>query len=53
MLFCRNCRKQRDSEGRREERSTGTVDGGALSDEYHVLKKPRKQRVHEGSERTE
>lgn len=49
----RNSHKQRESEGRREERSTGTVDGGALSDEYHVLKKPRKQKVHDGSERTE
>ncbi|KAJ8429536.1 hypothetical protein Cgig2_025722 [Carnegiea gigantea] len=49
----RNSHKRRESEGRREEISAGTVDGGALSDEYHVLKKPRKRNVREGSERTE
>lgn len=41
----RNSRKRKVSEGRREEISTGTVDGGALSEEYHVLKKSKKQRV--------
>lgn len=42
-------RKRREIDGRKEELSTGTVDGGALSNEYHVLKKPKKQRVHQGS----
>ncbi|XP_021722547.1 uncharacterized protein LOC110690030 isoform X1 [Chenopodium quinoa] len=37
-------RKQREREVLKDF-STGTIDGGAISNDYHVLKKPKKQRV--------
>ncbi|XP_056696123.1 uncharacterized protein [Spinacia oleracea] len=38
-------RKRRENEGIKE-LSTGTIDGVAISNDYHVLKKSKKQRVH-------
>lgn len=36
-------RKRRENEWRKEELSAGTIDGGEISNDYHVLKKSKKQ----------
>ncbi|KAK9664654.1 hypothetical protein RND81_14G058700 [Saponaria officinalis] len=40
-------RKREDIERVKEEHSIGTIDGGVLSSDSHVLRKPKKQRLHE------
>lgn len=42
-------RKRREVEGRKEEHSSGTVDRGAVSNDYHVLKKSKNRSVDQES----